>query len=83
MVFDGNSQLIIRDLNSMVLTMYGNLISEIKEVAYQLSSLTWYCFKHVKHEGNGLAHVLTKRAICIADIDVWLKCLPHDLVTKF
>ena len=38
---------------------------------------------HVRHEGNKLAHTLTRRAVLFADTDVWLEDLPRDLDDVF
>ena len=36
-------------------------------------------FKHIKRDENKLAHVLARRAILVADTDVWLENLPPNL----
>ena len=58
----------------------GREIDESKRVSASL----WFCkFKHVRREGNRLAHALTKRTILSVDMDVWVKSLPSELEDVF
>ena len=40
-------------------------------------------FKHIKRDENKLAHALARRAILVADTDVWLENLPPNLDDVF
>ncbi|XP_065623665.1 uncharacterized protein LOC136065005 [Quercus suber] len=81
-VVEGNSLQVIKAINNTKSskTSYGHIIDEIKLLS---SSLPCCSFVHVRHEGNKLAHVLVRRAILFADIDVWLEDLPRDLDDVF
>uniref|UniRef100_A0A2N9IE82 Reverse transcriptase domain-containing protein n=1 Tax=Fagus sylvatica TaxID=28930 RepID=A0A2N9IE82_FAGSY len=60
-------------------TIYGHLIEDIKWIARGLCSVH---FKHVKWDGNILAHLLAKRAHLNESLEVWLESVPPELVSK-
>ena len=60
-------------------TIFGHLIEDIKWIARGLCSVH---FKHVKRDGNILAHLLAKRARLNKPLEVWLESVPPELVSK-
>ena len=60
-------------------TIYGHLIEDIKWIARGLCSVH---FKHVKRDGNILAHLLAKRSRLNESLEIWLESVPPELVSK-
>ena len=59
---------------------FGHITDECK----RLGAAFRFCkFKHIRREGNRLAHSLARRAILFADTDVWVESLPSDLDVVF
>ena len=77
-VVEGDSLQVIKAVNSSKLstTPHGHIIDEIRLLS---SSLSCCNFVYVQHEGNKLAHALTRRAIVSANTNVWMEDLPRDL----
>ncbi|KAK7840688.1 hypothetical protein CFP56_016350 [Quercus suber] len=61
-------------------TLFGHIPDECKRLG---ATLRFCEFKHVRREGNRLAHSLARRAILSADMDVWVESLPSDLDVVF
>uniref|UniRef100_A0A2N9G757 RNase H type-1 domain-containing protein n=1 Tax=Fagus sylvatica TaxID=28930 RepID=A0A2N9G757_FAGSY len=59
-------------------TFYGHIIEDIKQIAKAFSSVQ---FKHVKRDGNTLAHLLAKRARLNTSLEIWMESVPPELVS--
>ena len=61
-------------------TFFGHITDECKRLGVALQ----FCeFKHIRWEGNRLAHSLARRAILFADMNVWVESIPSDLDVVF
>ena len=61
-------------------TLFGHITDECKRLGVAFR----FCkFKHVRREGNRLAHSLARRAILFADMNVWVESIPSDLDVVF
>ena len=76
---EGDSKIIVDALllNDPCSTIYGHIIEDIKQIAQVFSSVH---FKHVKREGNILAHLLAKRARVSESLEIWMESVPPELV---
>ena len=61
-------------------TLYSHVVNETKRLGV---ALRHYSYQHVGRDGNKLAHCLARKAVSIADIDVWVEDLPGDLDIVF
>ncbi|XP_023914568.1 uncharacterized protein LOC112026118 [Quercus suber] len=77
-IFEGDSLRVITAINSAEAcrAMFGHIIEEIRGHSLSLARCQ---FKHIRREGNSLAHALARRADLIADNDIWVEELPIDL----
>lgn len=57
-------------------TLFGHVTDECRSLG---ASLRFCKFIHVRREENRIAHVLARRIILSADIDVWIESLPSYL----
>lgn len=80
--FEGDCQRVIHAINApgACRTLFGHIIEEIRCIS---SSLVECSFLHVRREGNKLAHALARRAVLVADTDVWVEELANDLEDVF
>ena len=78
MAFEGDCQKVIAAINSSGAchTLFGHVIEEICCLS---STLVTSCFVHTCWDGNKIAHALARKAVLIADIDVWVEELPDDM----
>ena len=81
-MMEGDCLKVVSDLNSSVScnTLYGNVVEETCRQACQFH----FCsFIHVRRGGNKLAHILARRAVSSASLDVWVEEQPFDLESVF
>ena len=55
----------------------------VEETRHQACKFHFYRFTHVRRGGNKLAHVLARRAVSSADLDIWVEKLPFNLESVF
>ena len=79
---EGDSLKVIQALNNPKpnRTQMGHIICDIQRLGAGMQSCT---FNHTRRRGNRLVHSLAKRAVLVADTDVWLEELSQDLVDVF
>ena len=79
---EGDSLKVIQALNNPKPNriQMGHIICDIQRLGAGMQSCT---FNHTRRRGNRLAHSLAKRAVLVADTDVWLEELSQDLVDVF
>ena len=61
-------------------TLFGHIIDESKRIGGTLRSCL---FRHVRREGNKLAHCLAKKTVLYADTDIWVESLLEDVEDVF
>ena len=61
---------------SPCLTLFGHLIEDTKKLA---QCMNFICFKHVKRDGNSVAHALAKKAKTSTSPEIWLETVPPDI----
>ena len=59
------------------LALFGHLIEDTRHLA---QSLNFVSFKHVKREGNSVAHALAKKAKSSKPFEIWLETVPPDIL---
>uniref|UniRef100_A0A2N9EZP7 RNase H type-1 domain-containing protein n=1 Tax=Fagus sylvatica TaxID=28930 RepID=A0A2N9EZP7_FAGSY len=78
-IFEGDSSIIIAALSTSdeCVTNYGTIIEECKAVAH---SCSWRNFQHIRRQGNSAAHLLARKAKDLSEANVWLACMPPELI---
>ena len=61
---------------SPCLALFGHLIEDTKQLA---QCMDFVCFKHVKRDGNSVAHALAKKAKTSKPLEIWLETVPPDI----
>uniref|UniRef100_A0A2N9F767 RNase H type-1 domain-containing protein n=1 Tax=Fagus sylvatica TaxID=28930 RepID=A0A2N9F767_FAGSY len=59
------------------LALFGHLIEDTKLLA---QSLNFVSFKHVKRDGNSVAHTLAKKAKSSKPLEIWLETVSPDIL---
>ena len=79
-VCEGDSQSVVNALNrfGLVHSSGGHLIFDIFSLSNSFQSIS---FAHVGRQGNAVAHALAQRARSSLSSQIWLECVPTDIMS--
>ena len=78
-VLEGDSDIVFKDLPNTEpsLAPHGHIVQDVKFLA---SSFSCIIFSHTRRQGNGVAHLLARRAINSPNQNVWMDNMPPDVL---
>ncbi|XP_030931047.1 uncharacterized protein LOC115956926 [Quercus lobata] len=79
-VCEGDSLSVVNALkgSGLVLSSGGHLLADISSLSNSFQSIS---FAHVGRQGNAVAHALAQRARSSLSTQIWLECVPTDIMS--
>ncbi len=55
-------------------------MATLSQTQFEVGSLQWFSFSHVKRKANEVAHVLARKAKDIVDSFLWTQFMPPNVI---